>query len=450
MRPVIRALLVSVLGLATALSPVSSAQAENSPPVLSEFSLSPSSLGYEGGEVAISVDVEDEDGIGAVSATVHMANGEVLDAPMEVSAHAENAPTTYSGTVDIPANFTDEPVVHSVEIAATDSLGASAVELMGWIDVDSQPQFDEPPAVSEPSITPSELPSGGGSVMIEATVTDNRSVSEVNAVITDPAGGETPLQLDPISSTRFVGYWAAPENLASDPQVYGVKITAHDDAGLSAQIDGGQFTVLGVEYPGGQDNPPIINSVTVVPTDLPAEGGSATITVDAIDDYGIFMAYADVAASGDSVESVQLLPSSSSTYSGTVNLAPNQSAEDVVYGVSITVTDTAGATDSAPGDAITVAGTPASALSKLTLSKRKVDFGRVQGGGRVTQKIILTNTGVATSVSGVIPVPGGRFRVAGSRGEPVAFTLDPGEVLRIGVVYRTTSTPGADQGVLEG
>ena len=112
-----------------------------------------------------------------------------------------------------------------------------------------------------------------------------------------------------------------PANPGVSPQVYSVTVTALDDIGQPGDASAGQVTVQGQEGPGGggEDTGPIITSASVDPNHLPADGGIVTITAGAIDDYGIFMAYADI-ISGDGSS-----PSSSSRPTSTPTRAPSTS-----------------------------------------------------------------------------------------------------------------------------
>ncbi len=286
---------------------------EESPPVLSAFSATPSFLSAAGGEVTLSVRVDDNEGVSSVGASVYLAEGGTLGTALSPASVDDQGVGTYSGTVVIPANFTDSQVSHTVEVSAADSLGAGALEIMGNIDVDAQPQFDERPAVSDPEVTPTALPAEGGLVTIAATATDNRSVSEVFAVVTDPAGGETTATMDPVSATRFQGTWTAPANSGSADATYTLTVTAYDDIGQADQVSAASVVVAGRATP-----------------------------------------------------------------------------------------------------------------SRLVLSSRALFFGRVAPGHRAVRPLRLTNTGGSTSLSGLLRLRHGPFRIVGSGGRPVAFTLPAG------------------------
>lgn len=194
--------------------------------------------------------------------------------------------------------------------------------------------------------------------------------------------------------------------------------------------------VLAVAAPAlAEDNPPLLLGGTVSPTSLDANGGQATITVRAIDDYGIFMAYADVFASGDTGQSVQLIRSGEDEFTGVVNLPPNATANPLIYGVTVTVTDFNGGFDTKPVGEITVAA-PVAATGLLRLSPATATFGAVRV-GRVARRTVLIRHG-GTPGDGPITgkvVAGGPFTVPGDG----SFRVEAGETARVAVSFAPRS-----------
>jgi hypothetical protein len=98
---------------------------------------------------------------------------------------------------------------------------------------------------------------------------------------------------------------------------------------------------------GGEDTAPIIASTKLTPASLPYDGGTFTIEATIEDDYGVFMAYAQVYGPSN-FESVMLIPSAVSpagvvTYAAQYDVPPNYTDSPVGYGVEIQATDTNGA-----------------------------------------------------------------------------------------------------------
>jgi hypothetical protein len=214
------------------------AAAEDLPPIVTNGVVSPGSLPHVGGTVTISVDVTDDVGITTVYADVYAPDGSLQSVQLLASGL-----TTYSGSVSIGPNFTDEAASHSVWVQASDTNGALTIELIVDVQFDAQPQFDEAPSVSDPSVEPRELPAAGGTVTISVTASDNRGISSAEATIALPDGGSVVVPLEPISFSRFEGTFTAPANSGTTAQQYAIQAIAYDDIGQWASVDAGVVTV---------------------------------------------------------------------------------------------------------------------------------------------------------------------------------------------------------------
>jgi hypothetical protein len=231
--------LAMFLGLLAALLLVAeSATADDAPPVITNGVLSPGSLPYEGGNVQISVDLIDEDGIGLSYATVYGSDGSY----QAIQLYQGNL-DTYYGTVEVPANYSDSPASYSVEVQATDSNNNYNANYIGDIQVEAAPQFDEYPYVSEATLMPPLLPPGGGTVTISAEASDNRGISEIFALIAGPGGTYSEVPLNAISFSRFEGTFAAPANSGPLAAEYLVEVIARDDIGQESRAIAGTATV---------------------------------------------------------------------------------------------------------------------------------------------------------------------------------------------------------------
>jgi hypothetical protein len=236
---VLIAVVLALLAPLTVLAERSLAQepTEDTPPTITSVTIAPASLPSTGGEVTITVDAVDDFGIVSASAQVTSFFGS------QGVTLLQTGPTTYSGTVQIGPNYSEEPLSHLVEVQLTDTNGALTFEIVGDVNVDAQPQFDEPPIVSDPSVEPRELPAAGGPVTFRVSAWDLRGITYAYARVTDPNGGLTDVELIPISSSQFEGTFDAPGNTTSTAQTYSVTMTAQDDIGQESFVDGGQFTV---------------------------------------------------------------------------------------------------------------------------------------------------------------------------------------------------------------
>jgi hypothetical protein len=238
--------MAAVLLALLAVSPVAvAAEGENLPPVVSNGSVGPTSLPYLGGEVTISVDVaDDHDEIARVFAQVFG-----WDTSYQYVALTPTGGDTYAGSVVIPPNYTDSPVSYWIIVNAQDTNGVLSEDNTTEISVEAQPQFDEAPVVSDPSVEPRELAATGGTVTIGITATDNRGIVEALAVVALPGGGTAAVTLEPISFSRFEGTFAVPPNRSTTPQQYAIEILAYDEGAQSDMADGGTVTVAASRCP---------------------------------------------------------------------------------------------------------------------------------------------------------------------------------------------------------
>ncbi len=237
-------MLALLLGLAGAFLLVADRAAadepevEDNPPAINGGAVSPSSLSFEGGNVQLSAEVVDDLGVAMVYAQVYAPDGNNQAIQLFQGDH-----DTYFGTLEVPPNYSDSAVSYGVEIQAYDTNGAYVASLIGDVQVEAAPQFDEAPYVSEPLLTPQLLPATGGTVTISAEASDNRSVSTVFATVAAPGGGSTEVPLQPISFSRYEGTFTAPANPGPLAAEYVVEISAQDDIGQETRVSAGIITV---------------------------------------------------------------------------------------------------------------------------------------------------------------------------------------------------------------
>lgn len=224
---------------------------EDTPPIISNGVVSPGGLPYTGGQVTIDADVEDDFGVFMAYAQIYGTNGIVESVLLIPSKISETGVATYSGSFNVPPNFTDSPVNYGVEVQASDTNGGTTAELIGDVEVEMQPQFDEAPYVTNPVVAPRELPASGGAVTIRAGANDNRGISEVYAIVTMPAGGTTEVPMEPFSCCDFEGTLTVPPNTGATPQQYSIEIVALDDIGQAGTADAGLVTVAPPSPPTG-------------------------------------------------------------------------------------------------------------------------------------------------------------------------------------------------------
>jgi hypothetical protein len=210
---------------------------EDNPPALGFTALTPSSLPYEGGNVQIQAEVTDDIGVSTVYAQIYGPNGN--QAIQLFEGYKDN----YFGTLEVPANYSEFSTEYQVEIQAYDSNNAYIGSLIGGVQVEAAPQFDEGPYVSWTEMYPQVLPAEGGQVTIRAEAGDNRSLSGIFAMVYLPGGGSTEVAMGAISSNQFEGTFTAPPNSGPLGAEYVVEVIAQDDIGQEGRASAGIVTV---------------------------------------------------------------------------------------------------------------------------------------------------------------------------------------------------------------
>jgi len=198
---------------------------EDNPPALGFTALTPSSLGYEGGNVQIQAEVTDDIGVSTVYAQIYGPNGN--QAIQLFQGYKDN----YFGTLEVQANYSEFSTEYQVEIQAWDSNNAYIASLIGGVQVEAAPQFDEAPYVSWTEMYPQVLPAEGGQVTIRAEAGDSQSLSGLFAMVSLPGGGSTEVGMGAISSNQFEGTFTAPPNSGPLAADYTVEVVAQDDIG---------------------------------------------------------------------------------------------------------------------------------------------------------------------------------------------------------------------------
>ncbi len=234
---------------ATAAACIEDGGGEDRGPLIGAAQITPSSFSYEGGTAVVSGEVEDDCGLQQVRAEVFSTEG--LYWSFELLPYAVvNANTTlYRGEIQVPPNYQEWPVGYQAVIEAEDTNGSREQAYAGEAEVAPPPQFDEAPYVANASLSPRVLGSAGGQVTIGADASDNRSVSNVFAIVTPPDETQKEVQLEPVSSTHFESSFAAPANLGATPKEYSVVVYAEDDIGQNSSESAGSFIV---SPPSGQ------------------------------------------------------------------------------------------------------------------------------------------------------------------------------------------------------
>jgi hypothetical protein len=229
--------LVAVMLLAADRAAADEGGVEDNPPSLGFTAVTPSSLGYEGGNVQIQAEVTDDFGVGTVYAQIYGPNGNQAFQLFEGFEH------NYFGTLEVPANYSESTVEYQVEIQAYDTANNYIGSLIGGVQVEAAPQFDEAPYVTATEMFPQVLASEGGQVTIRANAGDNRSLSGIFAMVSLPGGGSTEVGMYAIGGDQFEGTFTAPPNSGPLAAEYSVEVVAQDDIGQEGRASAGTITV---------------------------------------------------------------------------------------------------------------------------------------------------------------------------------------------------------------
>lgn len=212
---------------------------EDTPPSILGGEVTPSSLSYEGGNVQFSADIVDDFGLFMTYAQIYRPDGST-----ELIQIFQGNENTYYGTLEVPPNYSEQSVEYGIEIQAYDTNGAYVATLIGGVQVEGRPQFDEPPYVTNAELNPSVLPAEGGTVTISADAGDNRGLTGLFATVALPGGGSAEVPLNPTSSTHFEGTYEVPANSGPLAAEYLVEVVAQDDGGQQGRGSAGTITVL--------------------------------------------------------------------------------------------------------------------------------------------------------------------------------------------------------------
>ena len=159
--------------------------ADTTPPVFANGLLSPSTLPYEGGNSQISVDIIDETELHSTYAQVFGSDGTY----QSIYLYQGNG-STYYGTLEAAANYSDGTVSYSVEVQAYDAFHNYNAGYIGEVQVEGRRRSSTNRRGSaDRRWTATFLPADGGTVTIDAEAGDNRGLSAVYATVTPVSGG---------------------------------------------------------------------------------------------------------------------------------------------------------------------------------------------------------------------------------------------------------------------
>ena len=179
--------------------------------------------------------------------------------------------------------------------------------------------MNQPPVVTNPSLTPTSLPVTGGDVTIRADVTDaDGSVANVTAFVLSPGGGFIPVPMtQPAAGAPYEGMWTAPANTGESAAEYPVLVTALDNEDEPGEAPAGSVTVAGT------NQPPELGTPSVRPRSLPTAGGPVTIRVRATDDRAVTSVFALITRPNGATKRVAMATVGGARYEGVYQVPAN-------------------------------------------------------------------------------------------------------------------------------
>lgn len=216
---------------------------EDTGPLIPWATATPSSLPFSGGTITVTAKVEDDCGVQQVYGEIFSSEGGFFPFQMLPSEDINSNARIYRAEFAAPANYQEWAVSYQTNISAEDTNGAFEYAFAGETEVEAAPQFDEPPYVTEATLTPRNLPHTGGRVTIGADISDTRSVSYAFAIVTTPSEKQIEVPLEPVSWLHYEGHFKAPSNPGTGHPTYSVRVYGQDDIGQETSESAGTFTV---------------------------------------------------------------------------------------------------------------------------------------------------------------------------------------------------------------
>ena len=431
--------LLAALGLTGGLALVAlPAYAEDTGPVLMGTSRTPEWLYSSGGEVTITADATDD--VGITMAYAHVFEGDQSMDVQLLPSVVHDTYTTYSGTTMLPPNPTPYDVEWGIEVTVTDTNGAFATGSPGTVLVGGE---DNPPEVTDGTVTPGTLPWQGGDIDYAATITDDVGVDQAWVTITGSDGWWTGGDLTHGDGDTWSGSASLPPNGTNEDISYQVVVSAVDTAGQQTDTQIGEPTVQGQPQ---FNEKPVVSQVDVSPTELGADGGLVTIDAQASDTEGsvsyvdAIIRPSDCAVPCAEEVDVPMDAVDFDRFSATWTAPASTSTDTETWTVLVRATDDIGQEGEGTGPDVHVAGQEPPAPPHLTVTPGTVRLGVIPVRTRVHDSFVVTNTGEAGSVSFTVVDPDRPCRLRGADGGDLDLTLDAGESRTVVVSCRPRET----------
>ena len=363
------------------------------PPVISAAAILPASLPVTGGTITINATVTDAGGPGLqyVNAQLFRDNAYYTTISLGYSGSGD----VYTGTYTLNANTDLVAHVYTAVVYAVDNINTQAtLPAVGSTTVATD---NAGPSISAATLTPASLDAIGGTLSVNATVTDPQGIYIVEAqlFVNGVYNGSYPL-----SNTTGASYAttiAIGENNGADPNVYTVVILAENNLYTSSSLAASGATIQAADNAA-----PVISAASLTPSTLPYAGGTLSVTATITDPEGIYNAYAQIIEDGSLyVTEMSLSPSPDgqpNDWAGSWTSAQNNDAVTHTFTAVVYAGDNLGnrSTQAATGTTI-LAANPA---QPITLASAALTPAALPAtGGTITVSATVTD---ATWVSGIV------------------------------------------------
>jgi hypothetical protein len=315
--------------------------------------------------------------------------------------------------------------------------------------VAAEPGEDTPPEIVAGEVSPSSLSHEGGNVQLRAEIVDDVGVHMVSAQIYGSDGSYQEIQLYEGYENNYFGTLEVPANPSDSPMSYGVEVQAYDTNNAFVSTSIGEVQV---EAAPQFDEAPYVSDPQLLPSFLPAAGGTVTISVEAGDNRSISAVFALVALPGGGSTEVPLNGGSFSRYEGTFEVPANAGPLAAEYLIEVAAQDDIGQETRVTAGTVTVEP-PALVPSagRLKVSREVRSFGSVKVGKRAQRHVVVRNLprrrGEPVEATARI-VGSSAYSLPGAPPEGIDFVLAPGEKRAFILQFRP-NTGGGQSATLE-
>ena len=335
-------------------------QQADTPPVITNASITPSTLSPRGAQVNVNATITDSganaSGISQVYADIY-SNGEYIWQEQLSNGGSGNQYTSVGGQPFVtPPNNSAGPVTFTALVLAQDVAGkqASAVSSNSCV----QQTDNQPPVITNVQLTPNPLSAAGGVVTVTANVTDtggnNTGVSQVTLRIPLANGGTVSTNLANTGGSAYSGTFTLPASAASSPNFWNVYLDVSDNARNGKEI------LIPFMQSAPANGPLMIANALVMPATLPGIGGTFTVSADVTPGSEIKSVEAVVFANGAPYLENVMAKTSGTTYSAQFTVPANTAGPRQTFTAVVVAYDTSNGSSvtSATGSCVQAVGDP--------------------------------------------------------------------------------------------